>query len=257
MRRIRVIPVLLIKDEGLVKTVKFKKPNYVGDPINAVKIFNEKEVDEIVVLDINCSKKNTVPNFELIEEIASEAFMPFSYGGGITAIDQIKKIIYAGAEKVILNTAALASPMLITDAANMLGNQSVVVSVDVKKSLIGKYQIYSVNYSKSSSLKLLDYIKELENLGAGEIFVNSVDRDGTYKGYDIELLKQVAESTSLPVIACGGANSVTDFRIAVNEAKVSAVAAGSMFVYHGKHRAVLINYPDQQKLIEEFYSKIR
>lgn len=256
MRRIRVIPVLLIQEGGLVKTVKFKNSNYIGDPINAVKIFNEKEVDEIVILDIGCSRMNKEPDMSSIEEIASEAFMPFAYGGGISTLDQIKKIIYAGAEKIILNTAALNNPNLITSAAKVLGNQSVVVSVDVKKNLFGRYQVFSETYSKSSAIKIGEYIKRLEALGAGEIFINSVDRDGTYLGYDLELIKLITDTTTLPVISCGGASSVSDFEKAVSHANASAVAAGSLFVYQGKHRAVLINYPDQQTLINELYSKI-
>ncbi len=256
MRRIRVIPVLLIKDEGLVKTVRFKKPNYIGDPINAVKIFNEKEVDEIVILAIDCSKKKLEPNIKMIEEIAGEAFMPFAYGGGITNLEQIKKIVYAGAEKIVINTSALNNLQLISDAAKILGNQSVVVSIDVKKNIFGKYLIHSSAGLKTTNLKLPDYIKKIEEAGAGEIFINSVDKDGTYSGYDLELVKLVANSTTIPVIACGGAASVDDFKLAIREANASAVAAGSMFVYKGRHRAVLINYPDQQTLFDKLYTKI-
>jgi cyclase len=256
MKRIRVIPVLLIKNGGLVKSVKFKNHNYIGDPINAVKIFNEKEVDEIVILDIDASKHNREPNIQIIEEIASEAFMPVAYGGGITTVDQVKAIIYAGAEKVIINTSALKNPELIGQSARIAGNQSIVVSVDVKKNLFGKYRVYSETVNSASKIDLFEYLKKMENLGAGEIFINSVDLDGTYKGYDIELLRQSSELLDIPVIACGGARNIEDFRMAVSEGKASAVAAGSMFVYHGNLKAVLINYPEQQRLIEKFYSKI-
>jgi len=256
MRRIRVIPVLLIKNGGLVKSIKFKNHNYIGDPINAVKIFNEKEVDEIVILDIDASKNNREPNIGMIEEIASEAFMPLAYGGGITKVEQVKTLIHAGVEKVVLNTAALKNPDLISQSAKIAGNQSVVVSVDVKKNLFGKYQIYSETINSASKMNLVDFIRKMEDSGAGEIFLNSVDRDGTYKGYDIELINQVANITNIPVIASGGASTVDDFRLAVSEGKASAVAAGSMFVYHGNLRGILINYPTQQMLVEKFYSKI-
>jgi len=252
MLRTRVIPVLLLHNKGLVKTIKFKNPKYVGDPINAIKIFNEKEVDELIFLDIDASKENRGPNFKLIEAFASECFMPVCYGGGITKIEEIKKIFSLGIEKVSLNLSALENPNLIKEAVDIFGSQSIVVTVDIKKSLFGKYQIYNHKTKKTLNRNYLEYIKELENLGVGEILINSVDLDGTMKGYDIKLLKSVTENVKIPVIACGGAGKLEDFKEAVQKAKVSAVAAGSFFVFQGKHRAVLITYPKYDELLKLF-----
>ncbi len=243
----RVIPVLLYS-KGLVKSERFKNHRYVGDPINAVKIFNEKEVDEIVLLDIDASKNKTSPNFKLIEEIGTEAFMPFSYGGGITTIEQIQTLISLGAEKIILNTSAINNPRLITEAADYFGSSSVIVSIDVKKNLFGKYQIYSHVKGKTVDGDPLSMAVESERLGAGEILINSVDLDGTMQGYDLRLIKSVAEKVNVPVIACGGAGNIGHMETALRQGQASAVAAGSMFVFHGKHRAVLISYPDRKEI---------
>ena len=252
MLRTRVIPVLLLKDSGLVKTIKFKNPKYVGDPINAVKIFNEKEVDELVFLDINASKNNEEPNFEIVKNIASEAFMPLGYGGGITNLSQIEKLFRIGIEKVIINTAVIDYPELITEASKTFGSQSVVVSLDIKKNFFGNYELYSHSNDKSIKLRYLELIQKVEDLGAGEIIINSVDRDGTKSGYDLELLKKATDKVNVPVVACGGAANLEQMKMAVNYAGVSAVAAGSMFVFYGKHRAVLITYPDYNTLKETF-----
>lgn len=249
MNYIRVIPILLLKNGGLVKTIKFKNPNYIGDPINAVRIFNEKEVDEIVILDIDASKQGRQPDFDKIWEIATEAFMPFAYGGGITTVEQAKKIIYSGAEKIVINTSALKDINLISHLAKELGNQSVVVSVDVKKNLFGKYKIYSHAQDKTLNLDLINYLKQVEEAGAGEIMICSVDRDGTFAGYDLNLIKLVSSQVSIPVIACGGAGKIEDFALAVQHG-ASAVAAGSMFVYVGKTRGILINYPDNEQFVK-------
>jgi cyclase len=252
MLKTRVIPLLLLHNGGLVKTVKFKNPKYVGDPINAIRIFNEKEVDELIFLDIDASREGREPDYDLIRDFASECFMPVCYGGGITSVEQIKKIFSLGIEKVSLNATALENLSLVSEAAKLFGSQSIVVSVDVKKTLMGKYRIYDHIRKKGISLSLKRYISDIEEAGAGEILVNSVDRDGTLEGYDIQLMKMVVESTTLPVIACGGAASMEDFRRVRDEAGVSAVSAGSMFVFHGKHRAVLITYPKYEELEKLF-----
>jgi len=256
MKRVRVIPVLLLQNNGLVKTVKFKKPNYIGDPINAVKIFNEKEVDELVFLDIDATKLNIEPDYNKIEEIASECFMPLAYGGGIKTIDQIKRIFNIGVEKMILNSILCANPSLITDAAKIYGNQSIVASVDVKKDIFGKYSAYSNSGKNKIKFKLLNFIQDLKNAGAGEIILTSIDKEGTFSGYDIELIKQVSGSVNIPVVANGGASGFMDFTNAVINGGASAVAAGSVFIYKSKNRGVLINYPSQKELKEGIFDKI-
>ncbi len=256
MRRIRVIPVLLIQNGGLVKSIQFKKHQYVGDPINAVKIFNEKEVDEIVILDISASQDKRAPNIQQIAEITGEAFMPLAYGGGITRLEEIVEILYQGAEKVVLNTSALDDPQLITRAAQRFGNQSIVVSIDVQKNWLGQYKVYRNNGTKNTSINPVELAKQVAELGAGEIMLTSIDRDGTFGGYDLELLKQITQAVDIPVIACGGAAEVKDFQQAVSIGGASAVAAGSMFVFQRPHRAVLISYPSQQELKEKLFSQL-
>lgn len=253
MRRRRIIPALLIHKGGLVKSVKFKDYKYVGDPINAVKIFNEKEVDEIAVIDISATNEKRGPNIKWISEIASEAFMPMAYGGGITSIEEIKQILYNGIEKVILNKTALQNPALITEAARLFGSQSIMVSIDVKKHFIKGYRVYSDNGKNNTGMVPSDFAKSMENAGAGEILLNNIDRDGTFNGYDTILLDAVTHAVSIPVIALGGAANVGDFKNAI-EHGASAVAAGSMFVFQGPHKAVLINYPSQNELKEKVYN---
>jgi cyclase len=252
MLQTRVIPVLLLHNRGLVKTVRFKNPKYVGDPLNAIKIFNEKEVDELIFLDIDASKEGREPDYELIEDFASECFMPVCYGGGVTNIEQIQKIFKLGIEKVSVNLSALENLELIEKASKSFGSQSIVVTVDVKKSFTGKYQVYNHKKEKPEKKPLQEYLQNIENAGAGEILINSVDKDGTLSGYDTKLMKNIVESVTIPVIACGGAGSLEDFKKVKNEANVSAVAAGSFFVFHGKHKAVLITYPHYKKLEELF-----
>lgn len=242
MLQTRVIPVLLLQNKGLVKTVQFKKGKYIGDPINAIKIFNDKECNELVVLDIDASKENRGPNFEFIRAIASECFMPLGYGGGIRNIDDINNLFSLGIEKVILNTAALKSPQLIQQASEKFGNQSIVLSVDITKSMFGKYQIFSHSKANHNYSDPIHYILENIKNGVGEIIINSVDRDGMMNGYDLKLIQKVSHEVNVPLIACGGASSLNDLRSAV-EHGASGVAAGSIFVYHGPHKAVLINYP--------------
>lgn len=255
MKRIRVIPVLLIHNGGLVKSVKFKNYTYVGDPINAVKIFNDKEIDEIVILDIDASRDKRGPNMQQVRELTGEAFIPLAYGGGITTIDEIKQLFFEGVEKVVLNTSAFQSPSLITEAAKLVGSQSVVASMDLKKNLFGKYHVHIKNASVNVKEDAVSYAKRMEQLGAGEIFLNVVDRDGTFQGYDLDLVKNVSAAVGIPVIACGGASEISDFyQAAANGA--SAVAAGSMFVFQRPHRAVLISYPSQQELKENVFQKL-
>lgn len=244
MLRTRVIPCLLLQNQGLVKTVRFKNPTYVGDPINAVKIFNEKEVDELIFLDISASRSGQQPNLEVIRAIASQCFMPFCYGGGVRDIGTIRQIFSLGAEKVAVNSHALAHPELIREAADTFGSQSIVAAIDVKKNLFGSYRVHDSSRSSATGLDPVSHAVNMEKQGAGEILLTSVDRDGTQQGYDIELIRRVTAAVGIPVIACGGAGSLQHLAAAVNEAKASAVAAGSLFVFYGKHRAVLINYPD-------------
>lgn len=252
MLQTRVIPCLLLKNNGLVKTVKFKDPKYVGDPINAVKIFNEKEVDELIFLDITATIENRKPNFEVISDIASECFMPFGYGGGIRNLDDIKKLFNLGVEKVIINSYAFENPMFIKEASSIFGSQSIVVSMDVKKGLFGKYEVFTNNGKKNTKLDPVKFAKQMEDMGAGELFLNSIDKDGTMQGYNIELIKKVSDSVNIPVIACGGASKNEDFGEAVKKGGASGVAAGSMFVFYGKHKAVLISYPPVHELENHF-----
>jgi imidazole glycerol-phosphate synthase subunit HisF len=255
VKRIRVIPVLLLQQGGLVKSVRFKDHGYVGDPINAVKIFNEKEIDEIVVLDIDAAKEKRGPDIKRIREITGEAFIPLAYGGGISTTAQVKELFYNGVEKVIFNYQAHHQPAIITETAKLVGSQSVVVSMDVKKNWLGKYKVYTLNGTEQTGEDPVVFAKQMTEAGAGEIFLNAIDRDGTYDGYDLELLKQVSGAVSVPVIACGGAGAVEDFAKAV-KAGASAVAAGSLFVYQRPHRAVLISYPSQMELKEKLFTQV-
>jgi cyclase len=247
MLRHRVIPVLLLENSGLVKTNRFKNPIYVGDPINAVKIFNEKEVDELILLDITATNQKIEPDYKRIEEIVSEAFMPIGYGGGINTIQQIETLFKTGVEKVILNTALFSNPNLLNQASQIFGSQSIVAAIDVKNSLFRKHVIRTHSGYKKQSTHIDIAIKSFVDQGAGEIFINSIDRDGTMQGYDIDLISQVSKLSPVPVIAAGGAGSVSDFALAIN-AGASGVAAGAMFVFQGVHRAVLISYPKYEEL---------
>jgi len=243
MSQVRIIPVLLLKDGGLYKTIKFGKENYVGDPINTVKIFNEKEADELVLLDYHASLEKRAPDFSKIAEIAGEAFMPMAYGGGIKNLDQAIKVFEGGFEKVVLNAVLFNNLSIIGEIGNIYGAQSVVAGIDVKKNLFGKQKVYSVSGTRKSDLDPVDWAKTLEEAGAGEIFLNSVDKDGTWEGYDIPLIKAVSAAVKIPVVACGGAGSMADFEKAVREGGASAVAAGSLFVYQRKGMGVLVSLP--------------
>lgn len=248
MLKTRVIPSLLLRGRGLYKTVRFKDPKYVGDPVNAVKIFNEKEVDEIIVLDISATTEKKEPNFALIEEIASECFMPLGYGGGVTTIDQMRRLYRLGVEKIALNTAAFTDRHLVEAGCKTFGSSSVIASIDTKSTLFGKREVWINGGRINTKVDPVRYAEQLARLGVGEILVNSIDRDGTMSGYDIELLKMLSAAVDVPIIACGGAGSLEHMQEAVTTAGVPAVAAGSMFVFHGRHRAVLINYPARAEL---------
>ena len=230
-----------------MKTKRFKNSIYVGDPVNAIRIFNEKEVDELMVLDIDASKKNQEPNYELISRIAEECFMPLAYGGGIKNIEQAKRIYTCGVEKICIQSAALENPNMVAELASIFGSQSVMVSIDIKRNWRGKLEIYSSSTGRSLKKDCLETIKILVQSGAGEILLNSVDRDGTLLGPDLDLIKFISNAIDVPLIAVGGVSSLSDIRAAV-DAGASAVAAGAFFVFHGPHRAVLITYPKYHEL---------
>lgn len=251
----RVIPVLLLKNRGLVKTRQFKDPVYVGNPTNAVRVFNEKYVQEIVLLDIETSKGGNAPDYSSLEFISSEAFFPLAYGGGVQSVEVALKTLHLGFEKVVLNTTAIEHPSLIRDISSVTGRQSLVVCVNVIKTITGGYRVYAHKTGKKTNLDLIDYIEQIEALGAGEIILQSVNLDGTMKGYDTTVINLVSSLVSIPVIALGGAKGIPDFVSAI-KAGASAVAAGTMFVFHGPHRAVLISYPSRDELKREFYQKI-
>jgi len=251
LKAVRIIPCLLLKGRGLVKTIKFAKQRYVGDPINVVRIFNEKEVDELAVLDITASSEGRRPNFRLIEDIASEAFMPFSYGGGISSLDDARTLFRLGVDKVIVNSHAFADPGFIEELVRVAGGQSVVISIDVRKNLWGRYEVYTRNGQKKVSGEPASLALQMRDIGAGEILLTAIDRDGTMNGYDEALIRQVSCLLDIPVIASGGAGAISDFNLAV-AAGASAAAAGSMFVFHGRQRAVLISYPARKEIEKAF-----
>lgn len=251
MLKHRVIPSLLLRGNGLVKTTRFKNPKYVGDPINAIRIFNEKEVNELMVLDITASKERREPNYELIEQFAGECFMPLSYGGGVRTVEQAKRIFAAGVEKICVQSAALDDPHLVRDLVDRFGSQSVIVSVDIKRSWLGHPRVISSAEDKVVPGDWLGLIATMVKSGAGEVLLNSVDRDGTLSGPDYDLIRQASRSIDVPLIAVGGVSSLADIRSAV-DAGASAVAAGAFFIYHGPHRAVLITYPKYEELEQLF-----
>ncbi|MCE2917720.1 MAG: AglZ/HisF2 family acetamidino modification protein [Rubrivivax sp.] len=244
MLRPRVIPCLLVHENGLVKTVRFQDPKYVGDPINAVKIFNEKEADELVVLDIDATVQGREPNFRLIGQFAAECRMPLCYGGGVTSAEQAKRIIALGVEKVALSAAALARPALIGEIAEEIGRQSVVVVVDAQRKLLGGWEARTHNAKRASGRSVVDWAVEAAERGAGEIVINSIDHDGAMKGYDIGLARKVREAIRVPMSVIGGAGSHEDLARLVEACGVVGAVAGSLFVFKGVYRAVLINYPN-------------
>ena len=247
----RVIPCLLLRGNGLVKTRKFKDAVYVGDPVNVVRIFSEKEADEITILDIDASRLGREPNYELIAEMAGEAFMPMAYGGGVRTLEQIRRLIRSGVEKVVINTLATESTDTIRAAVEVFGSQAIVGAVDVRRKLLGGYAVMARSASVDTRLNLQQHILNLIQAGVGELFINDVERDGTMAGYDLALARSVAQ-VAVPVVVCGGAGSTEHLRQAVHDGGASAVAAGSMFVFHGRHRAVLINYPKVGELAKIF-----
>jgi cyclase len=253
MLKNRVIPCLLLQNGGLVKTIKFSNPKYVGDPINAIRIFNDKEVDELMVLDIMVSRQKREPDFALIEQYAGECFMPLCYGGGISTLAQARKIFAIGVEKVCLQTSVLANTSLITQISDLYGSQSVVVSVDIKKNWTGRHSLYSASLGKTVSEPWQKFIEKAVVAGAGEILLNAVDLDGTMRGVDLSLINEATKNLAIPLIAVGGVGSLADIKAAV-DAGASAVSAGAFFVFHGPHRAVLITYP-RYKELEELLSK--
>jgi imidazole glycerol-phosphate synthase subunit HisF len=250
----RVIPVLLLKGAGLAKGIQFKQHRYVGDPINAVKIFNEKEVDELVFYDISATSENRAPNYEVIRNIASEAFMPLAYGGGISDVRQIEKLFNLGIEKVIINSAAYKNPDLVREASSLAGSQSIIAAIDYRTNIFGNSEVYIRNGTVKIGNSPTDYALHIQELGAGEIILCSIDREGTGRGYDLDQIRRVSSKVDIPVVAVGGAGSLDHFAEAVISAGASAVAAGDMFVFHGKHRAVLITYPGYEQLKSLFAS---
>lgn len=242
MLKHRVIPVLLLRDGGLVKTRRFKAPTYVGDPINAIRIFNEKEVDELVLLDIVASKRSHEPDYAMIGQMVDECSMPFCYGGGVRSVDQAARLFDLGVEKVSLQSGALADIGLVSDLATRFGSQSLVVSIDVKRDWCNRPVMYDSRLARSAKTDWLDFARQAVAAGAGELLINAVDRDGEMSGYDLDVIRQAAAAVTVPLIALGGASNLADFKAAV-EAGASAVAAGALFVFHGPHRAVLLSYP--------------
>ena len=243
MLRKRIIPALLLKDQSLVKTIKFNKFRYIGDPCNTVRIFNELEVDELLFMDITASIEKREPNFNLLKEISDECFMPLSYGGGIKNIEQAKKIFDIGFEKISINTSSLENPNLITELANFFGSQAVIASVDVRPNFFGAHKVYKNRGKKQTNLKALEWSKELESLGAGELLLTSVDREGTWEGFDTDLVSFISDNLAIPVIAHGGAGSIKDVEEIIQKTNVSAIALGSLVMFQKKDMGVLINFP--------------
>lgn len=243
----RYIPILLLKDGGLYKTRKFGKETYLGDPVNTIKIFNDKLVDELVFLDIAAARSRAAPNIEMLKEIAGECFMPLAYGGGLNSVEQVRDILAIGFEKVVVNSAAWTDPELMPSLARVFGSSTVVGSIDVKKNWMGREKVYICGGSEAISMSVVEWAQELERRGVGEIMINSIDKDGEMTGYDLELIKRVSDAVTVPVIAAGGARDKDDLKAAVQDAGASAAAAGAMFVFQGKHRAVLISYPGSKE----------
>jgi cyclase len=236
----------LVKNGGLVKTIQFDKPKYVGDPINAVRIFNEKEVDELIVLDIDATSHNREPDYSLIKSLAAECRMPLCYGGGVRTVEQVEKIISLGVEKVAISAAAVQTPELISAAAGRVGSQSIVIVIDVKRAgMLRHYEVFTHNGTKRFGLDPIDFAKRVEALGAGEVVVNFIDRDGEMKGYDVDFVAQVRDVIGLPMTALGGVGSLEDVEGLIRRFGIMGAAAGSLFVFKGRYRAVLINYPSR------------
>jgi imidazole glycerol-phosphate synthase subunit HisF len=252
MLRARVIPVLLLRDGGLVKTVKFKDAVYLGDPINIIRIFNDKEVDELVLLDIDATVEGRRPPFEVIAQVTDECFMPLAYGGGVRQIEDVERLVAMGVEKVAINSYAVERPAFVREAADVVGSSSVVVAIDVRRSRLGRYEVMTHGGKKATGLDPVRFAEEMERQGAGELLVTAIDRDGTMQGYDIGLVRRIADAVGIPIISAGGAGSVADLAAAIRDGGASAAAAGSMFVFQGRHRAVLVNTPGDAELRAAF-----
>jgi len=242
----RIIPCLLVHNKGLVKTVKFKDSKYIGDPINAVKIFNEKEVDELIVIDIDATVENREPDYKMIENLANECRMPLCYGGGIKTVSQAQRILSLGVEKIAISSAVFDNPELIKEISSQVGNQSVVIIFDVKKKLFGGYEVYTHNAKNKIKSDLIELVEKVQELGAGEIIINSIDNDGMMKGYDLDLINKIKKKTSVPMTMLGGAGKLEDISQVIEKFGIIGCAAGSLFVFKGKYKAVLINYPNLQ-----------
>ena len=246
MLKKRIIPTLLINDRNLVKTTKFKNKKYIGDPLNAIKIFNEKFVDELIILDINQNKKNQKIDYQFLQDLFSECFVPVTYGGGISTLTQADKILKLGVEKICLNSIVLENRNIIKEFAKNFGSQSIVVSIDIKKDLFNKFVIFNNKLNRfEKKINLNEYLVELEDLGAGEILINSINQDGTMNGMDDDLIKKTKEEVNLPIIYCGGIGSTLDIKSAFKH-NISAVGVGSFFIFYGPHKAVLISYPHEE-----------
>jgi imidazole glycerol-phosphate synthase subunit HisF len=256
MKRVRAIPVIMIAEGRAVITRKFKDPVYVGDPINSIRILNEKEVDELVILDITSKRKRSVPDFGLIEKMASESFMPLAYGGHVSTVAHAEALINSGIEKICFNTALFDHPEVVKELSYRIGRQSVVASIDIGKNWLGTQIVKTANGTRNVDGDIETILSQVLTLGVGEIFLNSIERDGMRAGYDIQLVKRISNQVNVPLIACGGASSITDFVQAVRDGNASAVAAGAMFFFKGGMNAVLVNYPDQKTLVNDFYSKV-
>ena len=252
MYRPRVIPTLLLKNKGLVKSIKFSNYKYIGDPINAVKIFNDLKADELLLLDILATREKRCISLDLVRSIGDEANMPFAVGGGIQSIPEIKALINAGAEKVVINSFAIKNPGFIKAASEEFGSSTIVIAIDVKRKFLGKQQVYTEGGSRSTGLDPIDWAQQMESNGAGELLVTSIEHDGMMQGYDLSLIEKIAAAVTIPVVASGGAGSPSDLKMAVNNAHASAVAAASLFVYHGPRKAVLVNYPTSDELVNLF-----
>ena len=253
MLRPRIIPSLLFQNKGLVKTVNFKSPKYVGDPINAVRIFNEKEVDELAFFDIDATVRNKEPDYALIEKLANQSRMPLCYGGGVKTVEQAQRIFGLGIEKIALSSSVVQDPSLIPAIVERVGSQSVIVALDVKKKRFGGYEVYTHNGKRSTGINPFKFASEVEKLGAGEILINSIDQDGTMNGYDMNLVDKIAETISIPLTVLGGAGSLTDIEKIIQKHGIIGVGVGSLFVFKGPYKAVLINYPtkiDKNKIFK-------
>jgi cyclase len=252
MFRPRIIPILLIKEKALVKSIQFKNHKYIGDPINAVKIFNDLKADELVFLDIEASRQKRLISLDFVKTLAEETNMPFAVGGGIRTIDDIQKLIAAGAEKVIISEAAFENPEFIARAVESFGSSTICICIDVKKNFFGKQKTYTMNGSKSSNYSALEFAKLMEKKGAGEIIIQSIDKDGTMEGYDLTLISEISNAVTIPVVALGGAGTFEDLKTAKVVGNASAMAAGSLFIFQSKKRGVLVNYPDKTEISRNF-----